>query len=76
MSDRDVGEVIAAVREGHEGEPEMSVVFVAEVSSNHHRDLSRCLALIDKAAEIGCGAVKFQLFRIRELFRARNPCPP
>jgi N-acetylneuraminate synthase len=46
----------------------MSVVFVAEVSSNHHRDLSRCLTFIDKAAEIGCGAVKFQLFRIRELF--------
>lgn len=46
----------------------MSVVFVAEVSSNHHRDLVRCLAFIDKAAEIGCGAVKFQLFRIRKLF--------
>jgi len=46
----------------------MTVMFVAEVSSNHHRDLSRCLAFIDKAAEIGCGAVKFQLFRVRELF--------
>lgn len=46
----------------------MSVVFVAEVSSNHHQDLDRCLAFIDKAAEIGCAAVKFQLFRIRELF--------
>ncbi len=46
----------------------MSVRFVAEVSSNHHRDLDRCLAFIDKAAEIGCDAVKFQLFRIRELF--------
>ena len=46
----------------------MTVVFVAEVSSNHHRDLERCLAFIDQAAEIGCGAVKFQLFRIRELF--------
>jgi len=46
----------------------MTTVFVAEVSSNHSRDLNRCQAFIDKAAEIGCDAVKFQLFRIRELF--------
>jgi N-acetylneuraminate synthase len=46
----------------------MSVQFVAEVSSNHHRDLRRCLAFIDRSAEIGCSAVKFQLFRIRQLF--------
>jgi sialic acid synthase SpsE len=43
-------------------------LFIAEVSSNHNRDLSRCLAFIDAAAGAGCGAVKFQLFRIRELF--------
>ena len=42
--------------------------FIAEVSSNHSRDLKRSLAFIDKATEIGCDAVKFQLFRIRELF--------
>lgn len=46
----------------------MAVTFVAEVSSNHHSDLDRCLSFIDKAAEIGCGAVKFQLFKIREVF--------
>lgn len=46
----------------------MSVDFVAEVSSNHHRDLDRCLAFIDAAAAIGSDAVKFQLFRIAELF--------
>ena len=46
----------------------MSVEFVAEVSSNHHRDLARCLAFIDSAASIGSSAVKFQLFRIDELF--------
>ncbi len=44
------------------------VQFVAEVSSNHHRSLERCLAFIDRAAEIGCDAVKFQLFRVDELF--------
>lgn len=42
--------------------------FVAEVSSNHHRDLQRCLQFIDSSAEIGCSAVKFQLFRIDQLF--------
>ena len=46
----------------------MSVAFVAEVSSNHHRDLERCLAFVDKASEIGFMAVKFQLFKIHELF--------
>jgi len=42
--------------------------FVAEVSSNHHRDLDRCLQFIRTSAAIGCDAVKFQLFRVRELF--------
>ncbi len=42
--------------------------FVAEVSSNHHRDLARALAFVDAAARIGCATVKFQLFRIDELF--------
>lgn len=44
------------------------VRFVAEVSSNHQRDLSRALEFIDCAAAIGCDGVKFQLFRIDELF--------
>ncbi len=46
----------------------MTATFVAEVSSNHNRNLDRCLAFIDTAAEVGCQAVKFQLFKIRELF--------
>ncbi|WP_286828480.1 MULTISPECIES: N-acetylneuraminate synthase family protein [Kordiimonas] len=45
-----------------------SPYFIAEVSSNHARDLKRCIAFINKAAEIGCDAVKFQLFRIDDLF--------
>ncbi|HEY9078887.1 N-acetylneuraminate synthase family protein [Magnetovibrio sp.] len=43
-------------------------VFIAEVSSNHHRDLERCYAFIEAAHRTGSGAVKFQLFRINELF--------
>jgi N-acetylneuraminate synthase len=46
----------------------LSVTFIAEVSSNHARDLSRALAFVDAAAACGCDAVKFQLFRISELF--------
>lgn len=43
---------------------------VAEVSSNHHGSLERCLEFVRVAAEVGCAAVKFQQFRVRELFCA------
>jgi len=42
--------------------------FIAEISSNHNGDLARCLELIRSASACGCWAVKFQLFRIAELF--------
>ena len=42
--------------------------FVAEVSSNHGRVLQRCLEFINTSANIGCDAVKFQLFKLRQLF--------
>jgi len=45
-----------------------SVRFVAEVSSNHQRSLDRALRFVDRAAEIGCDGVKYQLFRIDQLF--------
>lgn len=44
------------------------VNFIAEISSNHNQDLKRSCRFIDIAAENGCTAVKFQLFRIAELF--------
>jgi sialic acid synthase SpsE len=46
----------------------MRPIFIAEASSNHGRDLSRALRFVDAAAEAGCTAVKFQLFRIDKLF--------
>ena len=46
----------------------MSVKFIAEASSNHAQDLDRALAFVDAAADCGCDAVKFQLFRVDELF--------
>lgn len=46
----------------------MPVQFIAEVSSNHGKDLERCLEFIDVAGDCGCDAVKFQLFEIKKLF--------
>ena len=48
--------------------PRIPTKFIAEVSSNHARDLARCLEFVDVTARIGCGAVKFQLFKLDELF--------
>ncbi len=44
------------------------IQFISEVSSNHARDLTRCLAFVQRSADAGCSAVKFQLFRVDELF--------
>jgi sialic acid synthase SpsE len=43
-------------------------IFIAEASSNHARDLGRALAFVDAAADAGCDAVKFQLFKIDRMF--------
>src|ERR1700754_2742853 len=47
---------------------EQAPIFIAEASSNHGRDLSRALAFVDAAADAGCDAVKFQLFKIDRMF--------
>ena len=52
----------------------MSINFCAEVSSNHHQDINRCYDFIDTAGKIGCKSVKFQLFKIEELFHYRSSC--
>ena len=44
------------------------VQFIAEVSSNHSRDINRALAFIDSASSADCNAVKFQLLKIDKLF--------
>jgi N-acetylneuraminate synthase len=43
-------------------------LFIAEASSNHAQDLDRALAFVDAAADAGCDAVKFQLFKIDRMF--------
>lgn len=47
-----------------------STFFIAEVSSNHNSNLKRCLKFIDIAKKIGCDAVKFQLFKVDQLFHS------
>jgi sialic acid synthase SpsE len=44
------------------------IKFIAEVSSNHHRDISRAFEFVDEAVRAGCSSVKFQLFKVDELF--------
>lgn len=45
-----------------------NIFFISEVSSNHSQNIERALKFIDQSASIGCGAVKFQLFKIEKLF--------
>src|ERR1700760_597638 len=47
---------------------ETAPLFIAEASSNHGRDLARARAFVDAAADAGCDAVKFQLFKIDRMF--------
>ncbi len=42
--------------------------FIAEVSSNHSQDIKRAKEFIQVSADIGCYGVKFQLFKIDQLF--------
>lgn len=44
------------------------VYIVSEVSSNHSKDIDRAKKFIDISKDIGCNAVKFQLFKIDKLF--------
>ena len=45
-----------------------NIYFISEVSSNHSRDFDRCVQFIETSKKINCNAVKFQLFKINELF--------
>tara|TARA_Y200000002_G_scaffold357629_1_gene340312 strand:+ start:1828 stop:2709 length:882 start_codon:yes stop_codon:yes gene_type:complete len=45
-----------------------NIFFISEVSSNHSQNIERALKFIDKSVSVGCSAVKFQLFKIDQLF--------
>lgn len=42
--------------------------FIAEISSNHNNNIKRTIKIIDSAKKDGFNSVKFQLFKIDELF--------
>lgn len=42
--------------------------FIADIGSNHNNSLCRIRRLIEEAKEVGCWAVKFQLFEANKLF--------
>lgn len=42
--------------------------FISEVSSNHAGSIDRCIEFIKVSKEIGCDAVKFQMFKLDDLF--------
>lgn len=46
--------------------------LIAEAGVNHNGDLSRALAMIELAAEVGADAVKFQTFRAEALVTAAS----
>ncbi len=46
----------------------MAVEFIAEIGSNHCQNLDRTTKLIDEAKNIGCSAIKFQLFKAEQLY--------
>jgi sialic acid synthase SpsE len=46
----------------------MNIKYIAEISSNHNRDVNRMKEFIHALKEIGCSGVKFQLFKIEKLF--------
>lgn len=43
-------------------------MFIAEVSSNHNNSLERCISFVEAAAGAGFDAIKFQAFKIDDLF--------
>jgi N,N'-diacetyllegionaminate synthase len=49
------------------------VYIIAEIGSNHDRNIKIAKKLIDKAAEAGADAVKFQTFKTEKLFSKKTP---
>ena len=47
--------------------------IIAEIGVNHDGELNKAMKLIEKAAECGCDAVKFQSFKAERLAEADTP---
>jgi N,N'-diacetyllegionaminate synthase len=53
--------------------PNHPTYIIAEIGANHNRDLNIAKTLIDKAAEAGVNAVKFQTYRAESLYSKHAP---
>lgn len=51
----------------------MAIEFICDIGSNHNRDSFRIDRLVRTAKQIGCNAVKFQLFMGERLFSPEFP---
>tara|TARA_B100002019_G_C21154946_1_gene540207 strand:- start:41 stop:892 length:852 start_codon:yes stop_codon:yes gene_type:complete len=49
----------------------MKTKFIAEISSNHNQNLKRCFKFIDLCSDLNFYAVKFQLFKVKDLFHKK-----
>ena len=49
------------------------IYIIAEIGANHNRDLKIAKTLIDKAAEAGVNAVKFQTYKAENLYSKNAP---
>ncbi len=47
--------------------------IIAEIGSNHNRNINIAKKLINKAAEAGVDAVKFQTFKAEKLYSKKAP---
>ena len=57
------------VRKNKDGEP---VYIISEIGSNHNQNLELALEMIERSAEAGADAVKFQAIKFDELYSIKN----
>ena len=63
-------ELVIGERRVGDGHP---CFIVAEIGSNHNKDFDQARRLIDRAADAGVDAVKFQTFRAAQHYSRRSP---
>ena len=49
------------------------ILIIGEIGSNHDNNFQKCKKLIEKAAAIGCDAIKMQMFKADELISKSHP---
>lgn len=49
------------------------ILIIAEIGSNHNNSFNKCKKLIEKASQMGCDAIKMQMFKANELISVSHP---